>query len=558
MTPAPEPLVARPPRNRLPVAKSTVVAVILALPLALPILTIIALAFTADASDWPKLLSGVLPTMTLDTVLYCAGVSAGTLVVGTSLAFLITMFRFPGRNVLKWLAILPLAVPGYITAFAYVDTFSYAGSFQVMLRQTFGWTQPGDYHFPEIRSLGGAIFVMTAALYPYVYMSARAAFLKQSLSQLDAARTLGRSPWRAFVEITLPQTRPALAVGVSLVVMECLNDIGAVGFFGVNTLTYGIYTLWLGQGNLGAAAQLALVLLTAVIALILFEQMMRQRDELSRAAKGSAMLERRKLTGWQGLAAVLVTVAPIFAGFALPVLLLVGYAQHHWDSGLSANFLQAASNSVVLALLACLGTLTLALVFGYANRRSQSPVLASATGFAGLGYALPGTVLGIGVLVPLAHIDRLINAVSVAVFNWQPGLILSGSIAALVFAYVARFLAIALGSVEAGLLKVSPSLDEAARSLGRKPFTAFRDIHLPLLRPSLLTAALLVFVDAMKELPATLMLRPFDFDTLATHVFSLASLGQIEDSAVPALTIIAVGLLPVAILTRNVRDPGRV
>jgi iron(III) transport system permease protein len=546
------------PLNRSPRPLSSRAAILLALPLALPLLTIVFLALNADPADWSRMMSGALPAMARDTLLFCAGVAAGTLLIGTLLAYAVTMFRFPGRDALSWLAILPLAVPGYITAFAYVDTFSYAGSFQFFLRDLFGWRNPADYWFPEIRSLGGAIFVMSFVLYPYVYVAARVAFLRQPQAQLDAARTLGRSRLKAFLEITLPQARPALAVGMALVVMECLNDIGAVGFFGVNTVTYGIFSLWLGEGNLGAATQLAMLLLMSVAALVLFEQAMRRRDALSRSLKGRMSADDQPaLTGARAALAVLTAALPVFFGFILPVLLLIDYAGGHWSVAWSPGFAAALGNSVLLALIAAAGTVALALAFGYANRRSTGRGLRWVTQFVGLGYALPGTVLAIGILVPFGLTDRWINWAAQGLWGASPGLILSGSIAALAFAYITRFLAISLGSVEAGLQKAPATLDDAARSLGRRPLRVFGDIHLPLLRPVLLSAALLVFVDAMKELPATLMLRPFDFETLATHVFSLASIGQFEDSAVPALTIVAVGLIPVAILTRSVRDADR-
>ncbi|MCA0433761.1 MAG: iron ABC transporter permease [Proteobacteria bacterium] len=544
-----------PERSRSPT--SAWLALFLALPLALPILTIVFVATTADVSAWPALISSVLPIMAWETVKLCLGTALVTLAVGTGLAWLVTMYQFPGRNLLQWSSILPLAMPGYITSFVYVDTFAYSGSAQAALRQAFGWTSKSDYFFPEIRSVGGAIFVLSTVFYPYVYMTARAAFLRQSMNQVDVARTLGRSPWRAFFEITLPQARPALAVGVSLVVMECLNDIGAVGFFGVNTLTFGIYSLWLGQGDFGAAAQLSLVLLIAVIMLVLFEQMMRQRDHLSRAARSTTPLVRQRITGWKAPLATFLGFLPVTFGFLLPVALLLEYSRNHWELALSADFLSATGKSVLLASLACIGTIALALVFGYANRRNKIRWLQMVTKLSGFGYAVPGTILAIGLLVPFGFLDRQINAVTESLFSYRPGLIISGSLLALVFAYVTRFLIVASGAVETGLLKISPHLEEVAQTLGRNPLRAFRDIHVPLLRPSLVAAALLVFVDAMKELPATLLLRPFNFETLATYVFSLASLGQLEDSAVPALAIVAVGLLPVAILSKAVRDAAR-
>lgn len=532
-------------------------ALLLSLPLFLPLAAIIFLAATADANAWPHLLGSVLPGMALQTLLLCLGVTVVTVVTGSIMAWLVTFYIFPGRNITKWSAILPLAVPGYITAFAYVDYFSYAGPFQTAVRGMLGWKTPADSWLPDIRSLGGAIFVIAFSLYPYVYMSARAAFLRQPMSQLDVARTLGRSPWRAFLQITLPQARPAIAVGASLVIMEVVNDIGAVQFFGVNTLTLGIYSTWLGQGNLGGAAQLAFVLLLGIAALIGFEQLMRNRDGLSRGSRVHSPIQRIRLKGGAAIAALVAMVIPIVFGFVVPVLLLLHYGWRRLDELPSLQFFAAIKNSLLLALLACLGTLLVALVFAHANRSGENALLKRITRFASFGYALPGTVLGIGIIVPFGLIDNKLNAFTQSAFGYMPGLVLSGSLAALLFAYVTRFLVISTGSIDAGMQKISPHLDQVARTLGRGPFRVFREIHLPLLRPAVITATLLVFVDALKELPATLLLRPFDFDTLATHVFTMASLGQLEEAALPALSIALAGLIPVFILSRSLRDPAQ-
>ncbi|MBL8790001.1 MAG: iron ABC transporter permease [Rhizobiales bacterium] len=530
------------------------VSLILSLPLFLPLAAILFLAVTADGGGWPDLIKTVLPSMLKQTFFLAGGVAALTLVVGAVMAWLVTFYSFPGRNLMKWSAILPLAVPGYITAFAYVDYFSYSGPFQTGVRKLMGWQTPAESWLPDIRSLGGAIFVLAFSLYPYVYMSARAAFMRQPMSQLDVARTLGRTPWQAFLQIVLPQARPALAVGASLVIMEVMNDIGAVQFFGVNTLTYGIYSTWLGQGDLGTAAQLAFVLLSGIAVLIGFEQVMRSRDTLSRGARAHSPIQRSRLRGARAGAAFLALFIPIALGFLVPVLLLLHYGWRRLADLPSAAFFSAMMNSFLLAVLACAGTLFLALLFGHAMRDSEQNWLSRITRFASFGYALPGTVLAIGIIIPFGFLDARINALTQALFGYMPGLVLSGSLVALAFAYVTRFLVISTGTVNAGFEKISPHLDQVARTLGRKPFTVFREIHLPLLRPSLVTAMLLVFVDALKELPATLLLRPFDFDTLATHVFTSASLGQLEEAALPALSIAAAGLIPVFILSRNLRD----
>ncbi len=342
-----------------PRSRWALLALLLSLPLFLPLAAIIFLAATADGNAWPHLLSSVLPSMAWQTFLLCLGVTVVTLVTGALMAWLVTFYSFPGRNLMKWSAILPLAVPGYITAFAYVDYFSYAGPFQTAVRQMMGWKTPAESWIPDIRTLGGAILVIAFSLYPYVYMSARAAFLKQPMSQLDVARTLGRSPWRAFLQITLPQARPALAVGASLVIMEVVNDIGAVQFFGVNTLTLGIYSTWLGQGNLGGAAQLAFVLLFGIAALIGFEQVMRNRDGLSRGARAHSPIQRTRLGGFAAFFAFLMMFIPICLGFLVPVLLLLNYGWRRLTDLPSVQFFSAAANSLLLACLACVGTVFL-------------------------------------------------------------------------------------------------------------------------------------------------------------------------------------------------------
>jgi iron(III) transport system permease protein len=548
---------AAPANGRRGLSLLQAVTLILSLPLFLPLAAILFLAVSADSNAWPDLLGSTLPSMVRQTVLLAGGVALITLVTGAVMAWLVTFYSFPGRNLMKWSAILPLAVPGYITAFAYVDYFSYAGPFQTAVRRLMGWSTPAENWIPDIRSLGGAMLVIAFSLYPYVYMSARAAFLKQPMSQLDVARTLGRSPWKAFLQITLPQARPALAVGASLVIMEVMNDIGAVQFFGVNTLTYGIYSTWLGQGNLGGAAQLAFVLLLAVAALIGFEHIMRRRDTLSRGARAHSPIQRIRLSGLPATLAFLTMFIPIALGFLVPVFLLLHYGWRRFSDLPSSAFFSAMGNSLLLAVLACAGTLLLALLFGHVTRTQARPGLNRITRFASFGYALPGTVLGIGIIIPFGFLDAQINALTKTLFGSMPGLILSGSMVALVFAYVTRFLVIATGTINSGFMKISPHLDQVARTLGRGPFAVFREIHLPLLRPALITATLLVFVDALKELPATLLLRPFDFDTLATHVFTSASLGQLEEAALPALSIALAGLIPVFILSRNLRDPAQ-
>ena len=534
-------------------SRSAWAAGVLALPVLLPVIAIPMLGLQTGFSGWPNLFSDVLPPLIFTTLVLCGACGVLTLLIGAGMAWLSTMYNFPGRPFLKWGALLPLAMPSYIVSFAYVDVLSFSGALQSWLRDSAGTSA----RLPDIRSLPGAILVLSFVLYPYVYLTARAAFLKQPANQLHVARTLGRTPLRAFLEITLPQARPALFVGVVLVVMECLNDIGAASFFGIRTITYAIFSIWLDQGDLPQAAQVASFLLFALACLLALEYAARSRDGLSRENRSTSIIAREALTGWRGWLAALAMSVPIIIGFAVPAALLFRHALRRTGDWLSPALLTAGWHSLLLATITIVAVLVIALVIGHANRQSQSMWLRAITRFASFGYALPGTVLGIGVLVSLGLADRLLNAGLVSLFGWQPGLILSGSVLTVVFAYVARFLIIANGQVEAGFGKIPFNLDHVARTLGHGPRKILQDVHIPLLRPQLLSAALLVFVDAMKELPATLILRPFDFETLATHVFTLASLGQLEDSAIPALAIVITGLLPVFMLARAMRETAR-
>ena len=520
----------------------------------LPILTIVLLSFAASENIWPHLLGTVLPGYVWRTLGLMVGVGFLTFIIGTATAWLVSLHDFPLRRILQWACLMPLAMPTYIVSYTYVDFLNYAGALQTWLRGAMGWTRPEDYMFPEIRSLPGAVIVLALVLYPYVYMTAQASFLRQPMSQLDVARTLGKSPWGAFLSVALPQARPAIVVGVSLALMECLNDIAAVGFFGVNTLTLGIYTTWLGEGNLGGAAQLAVVLLIFVFALLWVERHARNRQSYMPGSRHPMAPRRTRLTGWRGILATIACFLPVFFGFILPAVILLRFAARHLEDILSENYFDAMWHSLTLSLVASIVVVGLGLVLAYAHRSQRGRRITTFLRLASVGYAMPGTVLGIGVLIPLAYFDNSVDAIMRSAFGVSTGLLLSGTITAIIFAYAIRFLAISFGSLESGLEKVTPNLTFAARTLGRTPLRTVVEIHLPILRPALITATLLVFVDCMKELPATLILRPFDFETLATQVFLLASLGQLEESAAPALTIVAAGLIPIILLTRNLRN----
>lgn len=526
-------------------------ALVLAGAMALPVFAILVLALRGGVSAWPHMLGTVLPGLLLTTVLLCGLCGAIALTLGTISAWLVSFYDFPGRKFLAWMALLPLAFPGYIISFVYVDALTFSGPLQTTLRKWMGWTSPEDYWFPEIRSLSGAAIVLAFALYPYVYLAARAAFMRLSANQIYVSQTLGRSRMQALVDVALPQARTAMFIGTVLVIIECLNDIGAATFFGVRTLTIAVYSTWLDLGDLAGAAQLALLLLMALGFLLYVEQLTKVRQGNSSSA-GSENI-REKLDGKKAVLAFIAMAFPIVLGFVIPCVLLITYSLRRFDEAFAIENASAFSSSILLAVLTCVFTLIVALALTHARRGTASRLLSFATRLASLGYALPGAVLGIGLLVPLGQLDQLINSLTLSLLDWKPGLIFSGGIFTLVFAYVVRFLIIALGNVGDGMDKIPVNLDHVSRSLGRTPFRAFVEIQLPLLKPAMIASCLLVMVDAMKELPATLILRPFDFETLATRVFSLASLGLYESAAIPALAIVVAGLVPVIILSRGFR-----
>ena len=523
-------------------------AVLISLVAILPLLAIAAIALQASGDTWPHLIENVLPGALRRTALLLAGVGASTLLIGTGTAWLVTMYRFPGRNLLQWLLLLPLAIPTYIIAYTYLELLDYSGAVQTGLRALFGWQDARSYWFPDIRSVGGAIFVMSAVLYPYVYITARASFVAQSVCILEVSRSLGRNAAQTFREIALPLARPALAAGVALALMETLNDIGAVGFFGVRTLTVAIYDTWLDRNNLAGAAQIACVMLIFVLALLGLELGLRGKRRFHHTTGKYRRLPEDRLEGWRGALASLACALPVAFGFVLPAGVLLDDAVAHLAAGLAPAFWRAAVNSLLLASAASCVAVAFAVVLAYARRQTRSQLVRGASTIPAISYAVPGTVLAIGLLIPLAGLDNFVDGVMRSMFGVSTGLLLSGTAFAIVLAYTIRFLAASLGAVEAGLARVSRNIDAAARSLGASLSEMLLKVHLPLLRPALGAAALLVFVDSMKELPATLLLRPFNFDTLATEVFTLVSLYRYEEAGVSALAIVLVSLAPVLFL----------
>ena len=527
-------------------------ATLAALVVALPCISIFVLALSPTENIWGHLASTVLPLYVGSSLLLMAGVGLGTLVIGTGAAWLVAMCRFPGRRIFAWALFLPLAMPAYVVAYTVTDLLEFAGPVQGALREVFGWSTRRDYWFPEIRSMGSAIAVLTLVLYPYVYAMARAAFVDQCVCVLEVSRTLGRSAWSSFLGVALPLARPALAAGVTLALMETLNDFGTVDFFAVKTLTAGVFDVWYGTANPGGAAQIAMVLLGFIVALVGIERAARNRRRFHHTGSKMQALPGYRLAGWRGWAAAGACALPILLGFVLPAAVLARHAWRDFGRSWSPEYFGYAANSLTLAAAAAGVTVALAVLLGYARRLRPSRLVGAAVRLASVGYAVPGAVVAIGVLIPAGLIDNAVDGFLRAQFGVSSGLLLSGTAAALVFAYVARFMAAAYGAVDAGLAKVTPSMDAAARTLGQGPLATLRRIHLPMIRGSLLTAGVLVFVDTMKELPATLVLRPFNFDTLATYVYQFASAEQLERCALAALTIVAAGVVPVVLLSRAV------
>jgi len=515
-----------------------------------PLASLIVLAFGETGDLWTHLARYVIPAALAQTALLLAGVAVATITIGASTAWLVTTFAFPGRDALSWLLPLPLAIPTYIVAYVYVDILDALGPVQSALRAVFGWHSAADYWFPDVRSLAGAILLFGFVLYPYVYLAARAMFQTQGSLFTEPARLLGARPWELARRITVPLARPAISVGVSLALLETLNDIGASEYLGVQTLTLSIFTTWLNRGSLAGAAQMALLMLLIVIALIALKRRGRRRG-FAVSATDPRHLSRITLTGPARWIAVIACFAPVVLGFLLPA----GHLLHEVIVrgllvGFDVSLAGYALTTVALASIATAITLVLGFSAAAALRYEKHPMIATSVNVAGIGYAVPGTVLALGLLSPLVQVDEGINALAQAFGEKGVGLVLAGSSAALIIAYVIRFFAIALGFAQAGFSRISMDLDDVARLLGAGPGTLARTINLPLARPAIFGAALLIFVDCLKELPATLLLRPLNVETLATYIYQFATRGSFEQGSLAALIIVAVGILPVIRIPR--------
>jgi iron(III) transport system permease protein len=542
------PLFAAPARRRGAFDWLTWAAPALAALLAIPALSVAFHLFLPSQGAGAHLAATVLGTYVFNTLVLTVAVAAGVGFGGVATAWLVTMCKFPGRRHFEWALVLPLAMPAYVIAYAYTDLLQFTGPVQSALRAATGWGA-GDYWFPPVRSLGGAAVMFVMVLYPYVYLLARSAFLEQSVCVLDVSRTLGCGPWASFFRVALPLARPSIAAGVALALMEVLNDFGTVDYFAVPTFTTGIYRAWFTLGDRVGAAQLAAGLLAFAFALLLLERQSRALARHHHTSSRYQALPSYQLRGWRAAAAMFICAVPVVLGFLLPAALLANRAWTESEGGLGGRYLALAGNSFMVAALAASAALALALVMAYGARLRPGPATFAANRVAGLGYAVPGSIIAVGALIPLSWLDNIFADWMRANFGLAVGLVVTGSVAALVYAYCVRFLAIALQTVEASLGKITPSMDDAARTLGVGPGATLRRVHMPIMAGSLMTAWLIVLVDVMKELPATILMRPFNFDTLAVQVYNLAKDERLAEAALPALTIVGVGLVPVIVLT---------
>ncbi len=506
-----------------------------------PLVVILGSWLTPETKIWQHLAATVLWSYVRNSLSLALGVGVGVAILGVSTAWLVTMCRFPGRKILEWALLLPMAFPAYILAYTYTDFLQVSGPVQSFIRDMFE-LRPRQYPFPDVRSLGGAVTMLTLALYPYVYLLARTSFLQSHNLLLEAAQSLRCNAWTSFFRVSLPLARPAIAGGVALAIMEALSDFGTVDYFGVPTLTTGLYRTWFGLGERTAAAQLASCLLVFVLVVMWLERRNRTKFEYSAKRKHSS-LRAYSLSGWRSSAALFVTALPVFFGFLLPTFLLVQLTLKTQGS-LETRFWQQASNSIMLASIAGVLAVALSLLLAYAARVRSNRLNRLGVRLATVGYAVPGSVIAVSTLIAFGWLDVRLNSLT-----GQSSFLLSGTLVGLIYAYLVRFLATSFSGVEAQLETITASMDNAAKSLGYRSLAALRHIHLPLLRPSLLAAFLFVFVEVMKELPATLIVRPFNLDTLAVRVYRLAADERLREAAPGALAIVLVSLLPVILLS---------
>lgn len=538
--------------NQLPLYGWYITVGAIALLISVPILTVTTSIFADHQDIWQHLQETVLKDYILNSLVLMIGVAIGVLIIGVGCAWLVTMCEFWGASLWEWLLLMPLAAPAYILAYSYTSILEYFGPVQTWLRAIFGWKTIDDYWFPSIRNLWGAIAMLILVLYPYVYILARVAFLEQSVCTLEASRSLGYNPWQSFFKVALPLARPSIIAGLALALMETLNDFGTVQYFGVSTFTTGIYRTWLGMGERVAAAQLASFLMGFILILLVIEKLSRSQARYYQSSGNRQKLPRFSLNWWRGSLAFLALLIPVTLGFFIPLIYLLNLTIRHREDTLNDTFWELSKNSLILALVSSIIAIIIGLLMAYGKRIIPHNIVKIFVSIASLGYAIPGSVIAVGILIALGSFDNAFSAWMSHNFNISTGLLLSGTITALVYAYLVRFLAVSFNTIESSLVKIKPNLDDASRSLGYGVMATLLKVHLPLMGGGILTAFLLVFVDIMKELPATLVMRPFNFDTLAVRVYQYASDERLIEASAPSLAIILVGIIPVFFLSYRI------
>lgn len=534
------------------IRKVNLIAVVLALLLSAPLIALFVEAMTSSGDSFEYIKQTVLADYVINTLILVLSVGVLVLLIGVPLAWLMAVCEFRGKSFFKWALVLPLAMPAYLVAYTYTDLLDYAGPIQVALRDWFGWQSPQDYWFFDIRSIEGAAMMLALVLYPYVYLLVRASFLEQNATLTHVARTLGQSPFKSFLKISLPVARNAIIAGVALVMMESMADFATVHYFAVSTLTTAVYDTWLGHYDLGSAAKLSSIMVLGMFMLLYFERLQNGKKQTGADAKVSQQRLCYQLSIGQSILAFLFCTLIFSLAFIVPAAVLIGYAIDYYEVSWSSGIVEYALNSIIIAAIAAVAALCLSVCLNYLLRRRPYPTQKISLRLASTGYAIPGTVMAIGVLIPLTYLDTSINELAESYGIEGPGLILSGSIIAIILAHLVRFIAIANKTIEASYVKISPSLDMVSKTMGQGGLRLLGRVHLPLIRRSALVASLLIFVESMKELPAALLLRPFDFQTLPTYVYQFASDEQLEIAALGAILIVVVGLLPLIILNRSI------
>ena len=529
---------------------------VISLLIILPIFSLGVLALGGESDGFWHIVKNVLPRVGPTTLILLAEIGVLTAIAGFLSAWLVSFYDFPGRGFFSWALMLPLAVPTYLAAYGFVEFFSFTGPVQSAIRAIGGYTSIHDYWFFDIRSREGAAIVLSLVLYPYVYMAVRSVFYFQGARIVESARSLGAGRKRVLLAILLPMARPAIVLGITLALMEAINDIGAMEYLGIETLTFSVYSVWLNQGDMAGAAQLALFLLVVVFALIRMERWARKgrRYHDERVSAPYSSYRREKLQGWQKFSAVLFTAIPVLAGFGIPFSVMAGYAWDYADRGIDAALIDALLTSIGFAMAAALITVLIAVIMAFSVRISKNSAVEFLVRLASVGYAIPGTIVALGIFLPLAMFDNHVDGLARHFLGLSTGLLITGSGATIILAYVVRFMAMGEGSIDNGMRKISPRIDMASRSLGKTSAKTLRLVILPLLRPAMVTAFLLVFIDSLKELSATITLRPFGVNTLSTYIYDFASRARVEETGLASLIIMATGIIPVILVMRTMLD----